>query len=195
MGGETLGDFAVLALESRHGQRQARGLAREILIDAQRRARDQKIESALAIAIEMVQRGDEARKPVRLLREVLSGLGIGASFVDTTSPSAVATALTARTRLVFVETPANPTLALTDIAAVAAVCRKAEVPLAVDNTFLTPVLQKPLDLGADISVYSTTKHIEGHNSTVGGALTYPVYLLHQNIDHTPYEGFAVTGWP
>lgn len=108
---------------------------------------------------------------VRLLREVLSGLGIGASFVDTTSPSAVAAALTERTRLVFVETPANPTLALTDIAAVAAVCRKADVALAVDNTFLTPVLQRPLDLGADISVYSTTKHIEGHNSTVGGALT------------------------
>jgi len=108
---------------------------------------------------------------VRLLREVLSGLGVTASFVDTTSPEAVSHALTVRTRLVFIETPANPTLALTDIAAVAAVCRRASVALAVDNTFLTPVLQKPLDLGADISVYSTTKHIEGHNSTVGGALT------------------------
>ena len=108
---------------------------------------------------------------VRLLREVLSGLGVTASFVDTTSPEAVAKALTVRTRLVFIETPANPTLALTDVAAVAALCRRASVALAVDNTFLTPVLQKPLDLGADISVYSTTKHIEGHNSTVGGALT------------------------
>jgi cystathionine beta-lyase/cystathionine gamma-synthase len=108
---------------------------------------------------------------VRLLREVLAGLGVSASFVDTTAPQAVAAALTPRTRLVFVETPANPTLVLTDIAAVAAVCRQADVPLAVDNTFLTPVLQRPLDLGADISVYSTTKHIEGHNSTVGGALT------------------------
>jgi cystathionine beta-lyase/cystathionine gamma-synthase len=108
---------------------------------------------------------------VRLLREILSGFGVSASFVDTTAPAAVAGALTPRTRLVFVETPANPTLALADIAAVAAVVRRAGIPLAVDNTFLTPVLQRPLDLGADISVYSTTKHIEGHNSTVGGALT------------------------
>lgn len=108
---------------------------------------------------------------VRLLREVLSGLGVLSSFVDTRSPAAVAAALTPRTRLVFVETPANPTLALADIAALAAVTRRAGIPLAVDNTFLTPVLQRPLDLGADISVYSTTKHIEGHNSTVGGALT------------------------
>jgi cystathionine beta-lyase/cystathionine gamma-synthase len=108
---------------------------------------------------------------VRLLREVLSGFGVSASFVDTTTPSAVAAALTPRTKLVFVETPANPTLALADIAAVAAVTRRAGIPLAVDNTFLTPVAQRPLDLGADVSVYSTTKHIEGHNSTVGGALT------------------------
>jgi cystathionine beta-lyase/cystathionine gamma-synthase len=108
---------------------------------------------------------------VRLLREVLSGLGVLSSFVDTTSPTAVASALTPRSRLVFVETPANPTLALADIAALAAVTRRAGIPLAVDNTFLTPVLQRPLDLGAEVSVYSTTKHIEGHNSTVGGALT------------------------
>ena len=108
---------------------------------------------------------------VRLLREVLAGLGVSASFVDTTTPAAVAAAITPETRLVFVETPANPTLALTDIAAIAAVTRGAGIPLAVDNTFLTPVLQRPLDLGADVSVYSTTKHIEGHNSTVGGALT------------------------
>ena len=108
---------------------------------------------------------------VRLLREVLSGFGVAASFVDAKLPAAVAAAITPRTRLVFVETPANPTLALTDIAALAAVCREADVLLAVDNTFLTPVLQRPLDLGADVSVYSTTKHIEGHNSTVGGALT------------------------
>lgn len=108
---------------------------------------------------------------VRLLREILSGFGVSASFVDTTVPAAAAAAITPRTRLVFVETPANPTLALADIAALAAVTRDAGIPLAVDNTFLTPVLQRPLELGADVSVYSTTKHIEGHNSTVGGALT------------------------
>jgi cystathionine beta-lyase/cystathionine gamma-synthase len=108
---------------------------------------------------------------VRLLQDLLSGLGVRASFVDTGDVDAVAQAVTDRTRLVFVETPANPTLRLTDIAAVAEVTHAAGALLAVDNTFLTPVLQRPLELGADISVYSTTKHIEGHNSTVGGAIT------------------------
>jgi len=108
---------------------------------------------------------------VRLLRQILSGLGIVARFVDTSDAGAVERAITANTKLVFVETPANPTLKLTDIGAIAAVTRRAGIPLAVDNTFLTPVIQRPLDLGADICVYSTTKHIEGHNATIGGALT------------------------
>ena len=85
---------------------------------------------------------------VRLFQQILSGLGIRSSFVDTASPEAVAAAITPETRLVFVETPGNPTLKLTDVAAVAAVCRTAGVPLAVDNTFLTAVLLRPLELGA-----------------------------------------------
>jgi cystathionine beta-lyase/cystathionine gamma-synthase len=106
----------------------------------------------------------------RLLRDVLKNFGVETSFVDTSRPEDVAAAITARTKLVFVETPGNPTLKLTDVAAVARVTRLAGVPLAVDNTFLTPIGLRPLDLGADVSVYSTTKYIEGHNSTVGGAL-------------------------
>ena len=82
----------------------------------------------------------------------------------------VAQAIRPNTRLVFIETPANPTLKLTDIAAVAKVAHAAGVKLAVDNTFLTPVLQRPLELGADITLLSTTKYIEGHNSTVGGSI-------------------------
>jgi cystathionine beta-lyase/cystathionine gamma-synthase len=74
-------------------------------------------------------------------------------------------------RLVLVESPANPTLELTDLVAAAARCKEEGALLAVDNTFLTPALQLPLELGADYSVYSTTKYIEGHNSTVGGAIT------------------------
>jgi cystathionine beta-lyase/cystathionine gamma-synthase len=108
---------------------------------------------------------------VRLAQQLLSELGIGTSFVDSTSAEAVGAALRPETRLVFLETPANPTLCLTDIAAVAALTRAASIPLAVDNTFLTPVLQRPLELGADVSLYSTTKHIEGHNATLGGAVT------------------------
>lgn len=108
---------------------------------------------------------------VRLVREILAPLGIAHDFVDTADPAAVERALRRSTRLVLVETPANPTLKLTDVPAVAAHTRARGVLLAVDNTFLTPALFRPLDHGADIAVYSTTKYLEGHNSTVGGSLT------------------------
>ncbi len=107
---------------------------------------------------------------VRLLRSVLAPLGIKATFVDTSSIDSLRAALSKRTRLVLIETPANPTLKLTDIAAAADAAHEAGALLAVDNTFLTPALQRCFDFGADITVYSTTKHIEGHNATVGGAL-------------------------
>lgn len=106
----------------------------------------------------------------RLLRSVLAPLGIRSTFVDAGDPDAVARKIEPRTRLVLVESPGNPTLALADIAGVADVTRAAGVPLAVDNTFLTAALQRPLDLGADIALYSTTKFVEGHNATVGGAI-------------------------
>jgi cystathionine beta-lyase/cystathionine gamma-synthase len=92
------------------------------------------------------------------------------SFIDTTDASAVAAAVRPSTRLIFVETPANPTLEESDIEAVAEIARQHEVLFAVDNTFLTAVLQRPLDLGADVSVYSTTKYIEGHSAALGGAV-------------------------
>ena len=107
---------------------------------------------------------------VRLFQQVLSQFGVAVSFVDTSDPAAVAQAIQPNTRLVFIETPANPTLKLTDIAAIAKVAHAAGIKLAVDNTFLTPVLQRPLELGADITLLSTTKYIEGHNSTVGGSI-------------------------
>ena len=107
---------------------------------------------------------------VRLFQQVLANFQVEASFVDTSDPAAVASAIKPNTRLVFIETPANPTLKLTDIAAIAKIAHAAGIKLAVDNTFLTPVLQRPLDLGADITLLSTTKYIEGHNSTVGGSI-------------------------
>jgi cystathionine beta-lyase/cystathionine gamma-synthase len=106
----------------------------------------------------------------RLFQQILTNFGVEASFVDTSEPSAVARAIRPNTKLVFIETPANPTLKLADIAAIAQVAHAAGIKLAVDNTFLTPVLQQPLDLGADITLLSTTKYIEGHNSTVGGSI-------------------------
>lgn len=107
---------------------------------------------------------------VRLIQQVFSNFGVTATFVDTSDAEKVRRAITPHTRLVFIESPANPTLRLTDIEAIAKITRAARIPLAVDNTFLTPILQRPLDLGADISVYATTKHIEGQSAALGGAL-------------------------
>jgi|CZKL01.1.fsa_nt_gi cystathionine gamma-lyase len=107
---------------------------------------------------------------MRLFHEVLENLGISVSFVDSSEPGNVEAAIAPATRIVFIETPGNPTLKLTDIASVAQLTKRHSILLAVDNTFLTPILQKPLELGADISVLSTTKYIDGHNATVGGSL-------------------------
>ena len=106
----------------------------------------------------------------RLVTEILSRYGVEASFVDSSDPGAVKASIRPRTRLVLVETPANPTLRLTDIRRLRAICRTTGVPLAVDNTFLTAAQQGCFGLGADIVIYSTTKFIEGHNATLGGAV-------------------------
>ena len=107
---------------------------------------------------------------VRLFREVLARFGVEADFVDTANEQALADSLNKPTRFVFIETPANPTLKLTDIDLAARLAHQAEALLVVDNTLLTPALQRPFELGADIVLHSTTKFIEGHNATVGGAL-------------------------
>ena len=106
----------------------------------------------------------------RLLEQILSRAGVSASFVDTRDLAALRAALRPGTRLVLLETPANPTLDLTDLAAASAVARAHGALVAVDNTFLTGVLQRPLDLGADATVTSTTKLIEGHSVALGGAV-------------------------
>lgn len=107
---------------------------------------------------------------MRLFREVLNGLGIANSPVDTSDMAAVERAVTPQTKIILIETPGNPTMKLADIEGIAVVARKHGSLLAVDNTFLTPVLQRPIELGAHISVLSTTKYIEGHHATVGGSL-------------------------
>jgi cystathionine beta-lyase/cystathionine gamma-synthase len=106
----------------------------------------------------------------RLSTKVFSRFGVSFTFADTSKPAAVRSALRKNTRLILTETPANPTLKLTDIAAVSEIARAAGVVHAVDNTFLTPYYQRPLELGADLVVHSTTKYFDGHNATVGGAV-------------------------
>src|SRR5439155_4298246 len=93
------------------------------------------------------------------------------TYVDPVAgAAAVEAALRPTTRLVWLETPTNPMLKLVDIAAVAAVCKAKDVLLAVDNTFMTPYFQRPLELGADIVAHSLTKYLNGHSDVVGGAL-------------------------
>ena len=106
----------------------------------------------------------------RIFDKLVRPLGIDVSWVDMQQARSVQNALRERTRLVWVETPTNPLLKLVDIAAVAAVTRRHGALLAVDNTFATPVLQRPLELGADLCVHSTTKYLNGHADVVGGAI-------------------------
>jgi len=106
----------------------------------------------------------------RLCTKVFSRFGVEFSFVDTSDPAVVRANLRDNTRLILTETPGNPTMKLTDIRAISDIAREREVLHAVDNTFLTPYFQRPLELGADIVVHSTTKYFDGHNATVGGAV-------------------------
>ena len=105
-----------------------------------------------------------------LLENHLSRFGVTASFVDTSDPENVRRALRPSTRLIYIETPSNPAMQVTDIRAIADIAQARGCPLAVDNTFASPYLQKPLDLGADVSLHSVTKFINGHADVVGGVL-------------------------
>ncbi|MFI6472333.1 MULTISPECIES: cystathionine gamma-synthase [unclassified Streptomyces] len=106
----------------------------------------------------------------RLFAKVVSRWGVEWSVADTSDPASVRAAVTDRTKVIWVETPSNPLLGITDIAAVAQVAADAGAKLVVDNTFASPYLQQPLSLGADIVVHSLTKYMGGHSDVVGGAL-------------------------
>ena len=96
--------------------------------------------------------------------------GLDFSFVDLTDPATLERAITPRTRMVWVETPTNPLLKIVDLAAVSAVARKHGLLVVVDNTFASPILQRPLEHGADIVMHSATKYLNGHSDMVGGML-------------------------
>ena len=98
------------------------------------------------------------------------GYGIQIEYVDTSDLKAVAAAMKPNTKLVHIETPSNPLMVLTDIAGVAKIAHAGGAEVSVDNTFLSPCLQSPLALGADIVMHSTTKYLNGHSDGLGGAL-------------------------
>jgi cystathionine gamma-lyase/cystathionine beta-lyase/cystathionine gamma-lyase/homocysteine desulfhydrase len=106
----------------------------------------------------------------RLFHQVLERYGLEFSWVDTTDLDAVRGALRSRTKLVLIETPTNPMMEVSDVAAVAEIAHGAGALLAVDNTFMSPYFQRPLALGADVVVHSTTKFLNGHSDSVGGVL-------------------------
>lgn len=102
-------------------------------------------------------------------------------FADLTNPDNLPGIIARRPRLILVETPSNPLLRLTDIVAVTTAAKKIGALVAVDNTFLSPTLQKPIELGADIVVHSTTKYINGHSDVVGGAVVSKTRALHESF--------------
>ena len=106
----------------------------------------------------------------RLFNQIVTRYGIEFSYIDTSDPENVRRAIRPTTRLVHIETPTNPIMTLTDIRAVADVCHERGVELAVDNTFMSPYFQRPIELGADIVMHSTTKFLNGHSDGLGGVL-------------------------
>jgi len=119
---------------------------------------------------EVVAAADLYGGTYRLLERVFRPWGLVTHYTDDSSPAGFARLVTAKTKLVWLETPTNPLLQILDIAALAEVAHKARALLAVDNTFASPYLQQPLKLGADLVIHSTTKYLGGHSDVVGGAV-------------------------
>lgn len=136
----------------------------------------------------------------RILDKVMKPLGIETSWVDMTNPENVAAAMRPETKLVFVETPTNPMLKIVDIAAMVKIAHAGGAKVAVDNTFATPVLQRPLRMGADVVVHSMTKYLNGHSDVVGGiavssdaALVEKLRFLQNSVGAvpSPFDCFLV----
>ncbi len=119
---------------------------------------------------EVVSTNDLYGGTYRLFTKIFEPFGVKFTFVDMEDPANVAAAITPKTKLVWVETPTNPTLRIVDIAAIAKLTTGKDILLAVDNTFASPYLQNPMDLGADIVMHSVTKFLGGHSDVVMGAL-------------------------
>src|SRR5271155_5547135 len=106
----------------------------------------------------------------RLFNQVLTGYGLEFTYVDTSDVRNVERAIRRNTRMVYVETPTNPLMALADLEAISQICRRKKVELVVDNTFMSPYFQRPIALGADMVVHSTTKFLNGHSDGLGGVV-------------------------
>lgn len=119
----------------------------------------------------------------RLLSNVFINFGITVSYVDATIPENIEKAIKPENRLIWIETPTNPLLKIADIRAIAQIAKRHGLILVVDNTFLSPYFQKPLSLGADVVVYSTTKYIGGHSDALGGSVVTNDEDIYQKISY------------
>ncbi len=127
----------------------------------------------------------------RLFRKLFAKYGIEFEFIDLREPSSVEQKVRPNTRMIWAETPTNPLMQIVDIAALGQVAKRAGARLVVDNTFCSPVLQRPLHLGADIIVHSTTKYIGGHSDLIGGAVMLDDDAVAEQIRFVQFAGGAV----
>ena len=129
----------------------------------------------------------------RLLHKIVNRSGVTVSLVDTTDLQKVEAAITPATKLLWIESPGNPQMSITDIAGCAAIAKRRGVLLGVDNTFATPVLTRPLELGADIVMHSATKYLGGHSDVLGGALVVADKALYDRLYFVQNATGAVLG--
>ncbi len=147
----------------------------------------------LAPGDEVVAASDMYGGTYRLFSKVFEGFGIQFKYVDTTDVQKVADAITTKTKLIWLETPTNPLMNITDIEAVSKISKKAGTILCVDNTFASPYLQNPLDLGADIVMHSSTKYLGGHSDVIQGALVMNDLALRDRLYFIQKSCGAVPG--
>ena len=149
----------------------------------------------LAPGDEVICANDMYGGTYRLFTKVFEKFGIKFKYVDTTHAENVTAALTANSKLIWIETPTNPLMNITDIAAIADISKKAGTILCVDNTFASPYLQNPLDLGADIVMHSSTKYLGGHSDVIQGALIMNDQSLKDQLYFIQKSCGAVPGPP
>lgn len=142
---------------------------------------------------EVIAANDMYGGTYRLFTKIFEKFGIKFKYVDTTNPQNITTAISANTKLIWIETPTNPLMNITDIAAVAAIAKKAGALLCVDNTFASPYLQNPLDLGADIVMHSATKYLGGHSDVIQGCLVMNDAALREKLYFIQKSCGAVPG--
>ncbi|MET0635537.1 MAG: cystathionine gamma-synthase [Chitinophagaceae bacterium] len=147
----------------------------------------------LAPGDEVIAASDMYGGTYRLFTKIFEKFGIRFIYVDTTDPANIEKAVTPATKLIWLETPTNPLMNITDIKAVAAISSKAKALLCVDNTFASPYLQNPLDLGADLVMHSSTKYLGGHSDVIQGALVMNDAALREQLYFIQKSCGAVPG--